>query len=52
LYYRVSGIITHIGVTVPEAVQYNFALLTMSTFARNAYTLEIYLLQNLVHQVV
>ena len=35
LYYTVSGIITPIGVTIPENVKYNFALLTMSTCARN-----------------
>ena len=35
LYYTVSGIITPIGVMIPETVQYNFALLTMSTYARN-----------------
>ena len=34
LYYTASGIITAIGVMVPETV-YNFALLTMSTCARN-----------------
>ena len=35
LYYTASGIITPIGVMIPEAVWYNFALLTMSTCARN-----------------
>ena len=49
LYYTVSDIITHtggrpvhlctgrppIGVMIPETVYYNFALLTMSTCARN-----------------
>jgi len=35
LYYTVSGIITSIGVMIPETVKYNFGLLTMSTCARN-----------------
>jgi len=35
LYYTTSGIITPIGVMIPEVVQYNFGLLTMSTCARN-----------------
>ena len=46
LRYTVSGIITPIGVMIPETVQYNFALLTMSTCARNMYRLEINLLKN------
>ena len=66
LYYIVSGIITPIGghpvhrltedspigVMIPETAKYNFALLTMSTCARNMYRLEINLFKkNLVHQV-
>jgi len=39
--YTVSGIITPIGVMIPETVQYNFVLLTMSTCARNVYRHEI-----------
>ena len=35
LYYTTSGIITPIGVMIPEAVYYNFGLLTMSMCARN-----------------
>ena len=42
LYYTVSGIITlkqvsgqKFSVMIPETVKYNFALLTMSTCARN-----------------
>jgi len=35
LYYTVSGIITHKGVTISETVLYNFGLLTMRTCARN-----------------
>ena len=35
------GIITPIGVIIPEAVKYNFALLTMSTCARNMHRHEI-----------
>ena len=31
LYYTASAIITPIGVMIPDAVQYNFDLLTMST---------------------
>ena len=41
LYYTVSGIITPIGVMIPETVQYNFGLLTMSTCALNMYRHEI-----------
>ena len=33
--HTVSGINTPIGVMIPETVQYNFVLLTMSTCARN-----------------
>jgi len=47
VYYTVSGIITGrppIGVMIPETVKYNFALLTMSTCARNMQALEINLL--------
>jgi len=32
LYYTASGIITPIGIMIPEAVQYNFDLLTMNTW--------------------
>ena len=32
LYYTASGIITPIGVMIPEAVQYNFDQLMMSTW--------------------
>ena len=35
LYYTTSGIIIPIGVMILEVVQYNFDLLTMSTYARN-----------------
>jgi len=35
LYYTASGIITPVGVMIPETVLYNFGLLTMSTCARN-----------------
>ena len=34
-YHHTYGIITPIGVMIPESVQYNFGLLTMSTCARN-----------------
>ena len=35
LYCTTSGIITPVGVMIPEAVEYNCALLTMNTCARN-----------------
>jgi len=44
LYYTASGIITPIGVMIPEAVQCNFDHLMMSTCGRNMYKHEINLL--------
>ena len=35
VYYTASGIITPIGVMIPEAVWYNFDLLTVSTCTRS-----------------
>jgi len=35
LHYTASGIVTTIGVMIPEAVYCNFDLLMMSTCARN-----------------